>query len=190
MMFPKSDCIFVFAGRESRKFFGMDLFRKGISDVLMLSVGRYEWRRFLKMKIVDEKNFKELVQSIPPSKRHFFVKVQKNTAISYPIFKGKFGTLSEARALSQIVIEQDIKKMVVVSSEYHLKRAVESIRKFCSHQDLKLYPAAVPYQDSDSSKKPSISLIMKTSILFIEYVKYYFYKWILFPFCKPIKIKI
>lgn len=186
-MFPKSECIFVFAGRESRKFFGMDLFREGISDILMLSIGRYEWRRFLKMKIINEKNFKELVQSIPPPKRHFFVKMQKNTATSYPIVKGKFGTLSEARALSRMIIEQNIKKMVVVSSEYHLKRAVKSIRKFCSHQDLKLYPVAAPDHESDFSKKTSISLTRKTRILLIEYVKYYFYKWILFPFCKPVK---
>jgi len=187
MMFPKSDCIFVFAGRESRKFYGLDLFREGISDILMLSVGRYEWRRFLKMQIIDEKKFKEMVQSTPPPKRHFFVKVQKDIATSYPIVKGKFGTLSEARALSQIIIEQEIKKIVVVSSEYHLKRAVESIRKFCSHQDLKLYPAAVPHQEYDFSKKTAISLIRRSRILFIEVVKYYFYKWILFPFCKPVK---
>src|SRR5262245_11773192 len=45
------DAIFVFAGRESRKRFGVRLYREGRAPRLLLSVGRFEWRRFADLSL-------------------------------------------------------------------------------------------------------------------------------------------
>jgi hypothetical protein len=41
-----ADCIFVLAGKEERKAYGIKMWRFGYASQLILSVGRFEWRKF------------------------------------------------------------------------------------------------------------------------------------------------
>jgi hypothetical protein len=50
---PDADLIFVRAGREDRKLDGLQLFREGRAPRLLVSVGRYEIRRFADLPLSE-----------------------------------------------------------------------------------------------------------------------------------------
>ncbi len=61
----KSDCIFVLAGMHERKTYGIDLWRQGYAPQLILSVGRFEWRRFYTLGLPGDGGLRELVHATP-----------------------------------------------------------------------------------------------------------------------------
>lgn len=69
----KADCIFVLAGREERKRYGIDLWKTHWAPELILSVGRFEWRRFYALGLPGDGGLRGLVDNTPPVARHFFV---------------------------------------------------------------------------------------------------------------------
>jgi hypothetical protein len=116
------DAIFVFAGRESRKRFGLELFREGRAEALVLSVGRFEWRRFEALGLPSDGGLVELVQKVEPAKRHFFVRVDSGGARAEAIARGKLGTWSEARALATFSEREGMGSLLLVSHRRHLPR--------------------------------------------------------------------
>ena len=69
----KADLIFVLAGRMHRKECALELFREGLAPRILLSVGRFEIRRFSKMALPASLDLLKLAQAVPPSQRHYFV---------------------------------------------------------------------------------------------------------------------
>jgi uncharacterized SAM-binding protein YcdF (DUF218 family) len=126
----KADAIFVFAGRESRKRLGVRLFRDGLAPRLILSVGRFEWRRFPKLGLPGDGGLVELVEATDPPKRHFFVHVERDRITCERVVCGRLGTWSEARALAGVIGRERISKLLVVSHPEHLPRCVLSLEAF------------------------------------------------------------
>jgi hypothetical protein len=122
MFAGKADAIFVFAGRESRKRFGVELFREGLASRLVLSVGRFEWRRFPSLGLPDDGGLAEQVARTEPRLRHFFVDVDSRGARCERIRPGISGTWRESRALAAFVAREGIREIIVVSHRQHLLR--------------------------------------------------------------------
>jgi len=119
-----ADAIFVFAGRESRKRFGVRLFREGVSPRLVLSVGRFEWRRFASLGLPSDGGLVDMVSETEPRLRHFFVDLRSGGASCERIPKEALGTWSETRALSRFAEREGIGKLIVISHRQHLKRCL------------------------------------------------------------------
>ena len=117
------DLIFVLAGRQSRKLFALELFRQGMAGCLLLSVGRFEIRKFAQLVSREEIDLMPLAASTPPAQRHYFVTLGAGKAQADRIPRGRFGTLSEIRALAEwLRSRSDIGSVLVVSSAPHLRR--------------------------------------------------------------------
>lgn len=120
----KADAIFVFAGREERKRFGLKLFEADYAPRLILSVARFEWRRFRDLELWSDGGLLEMVPTIDAAERHFFVHVERNRVRCEKVHKGHFGTMSEAQALSAVAEQSKLSKILLVSSAEHLPRCV------------------------------------------------------------------
>ena len=119
-----ADAIFVFAGRESRKRFGVRLFREGAAPCLVLSVGRFEWRRFANLGLPSDGGLLDLVSETEPKLRHFFVEIRSGSASAARIPTGVLGTWSETRALARFVEREGTARLIVISHRQHLKRCL------------------------------------------------------------------
>lgn len=142
----KADAIFVFAGREARKRFGLELFRAGYAPRLILSVARFEWRRFRDLGLWSDGGLVEMVETIEAPKRHFFVEVEPERIRCHAVHKGRFGTLSEAQALASLIDQRGpkaIDKVLLVSSPEHLPRCLLALRTVLT-TDCELIPVASP----------------------------------------------
>jgi hypothetical protein len=124
----KADAIFVFAGRESRKRLGVELWKGGLSDRLVLSVGRFEWRRFASLPLPSDGGLVDQVGKTEPRLRHFFVDVRPEGASCERIPLGRLGTWSEARALASFAAREGLGNLIVVSHRQHLIRCVLCLR--------------------------------------------------------------
>lgn len=146
----KSDCIFVFAGREERKRLGVELYREGFAPRLILSVGRFEWRRFRELGLPSDGGLVAMVQTIAPEDRHFFVELSSDHTSCRWLPPGRYGTLTEARGLAAVLETRDIAKLTVVSSGEHLRRCVLSMRRFLP-DDRELIPVSSGLGESAAS---------------------------------------
>jgi hypothetical protein len=124
----KADAIFVFAGRESRKRFGLRLFREGHAPRLVLSVGRFEWRRFGNLGLPSDGGLVDRVSETEPRLRHFFVDVSPGGVVCEWIPLGLLGTWSEARALAKFAAREGIRSLLVISHRQHLRRCLLALR--------------------------------------------------------------
>lgn len=140
----KADCIFVFAGRPERKEFGLWLYRNGYADQIVLSVGRFEWRRFSHLGLPDDGGLLELVNQTPPVRRHFFVHLGQQGATCVLVPKRRFGTWTEASAISSWARKKHIRNLLVVSTGHHLRRAIATLRAQEGSEELSFHPVAVP----------------------------------------------
>jgi len=141
-----SDCIFVFAGKQERKIHGIKMWRFGYARRLILSVGRFEWRKFGDLGLDSDGGLEALVAQTPPEKRHFLVSIYRQQASCSLIRTGRLGTRSEARALAEYLRESSIRSLIVVSSPFHLRRASLSLRRALGKSDVRLTFIAVPEQ--------------------------------------------
>ncbi len=98
------ETIFVLAGKENRKSRGISTLEAGIrAGADLSSVGRFEWRRFYDLGLPQDGGLLRLVQSTPAEKRHFFVRLRSHQAEAHLIPILRYGTLTEALALSQLL---------------------------------------------------------------------------------------
>jgi len=140
----RSDMILVLAGRECRKRFGLKLLQDGWAPTLLLSVGRFEIRRFSKLGLSTSFDLVAMAAATEPRYRHYFVKIGSETAQARRIAIGRFGTFSEILAFSDWLQEHSrVRSVTVVSSGFHLKRVRMCCRRLVP-QDTKLNFVAVP----------------------------------------------
>lgn len=115
--------IFVLAGLESRKTRALRLYREGWATRLLLSVGRFEIRRFANLDLPQPVDLVPLASSIDPPKRHFFVCFSEGSVAVKTIPVGNWGTMTEIQALARWLDDDErVKKLIVISSWYHLPR--------------------------------------------------------------------
>ena len=124
----KADAIFVFAGREERKRLGIELFRAELAPRLILSVARFEWRRFEALGLWSDGGLVDMVRTIEAPERHFFVHIERGRVSCEHVHRGRLGTMTEARALATVVDEAELESVLIISSPEHLPRCVLALR--------------------------------------------------------------
>lgn len=117
-----ADLIFVAAGKMERKHFGLELYRAGVTPRLVLSVGRFE---ISKMGSLDTTVGAALIaerQATPPEERHFFVELNASGMHIEKAKLPRWSTYGEALALRCLLEGTGVRKVIVVSSDLHLRR--------------------------------------------------------------------
>lgn len=150
----RGDLIFVLAGRQSRKEYALELFRQGLAPRILLSVSRFEIRRFSKMALPVPLDLVALARTIPAPQRHYFVEFEGEMFHVKQLRRGRFGTLTEIRALARWLEEHpQAASIVVVSSPSHLRR----IRMCCRallREGVEVRLAAVPADFAAPEPRP------------------------------------
>jgi len=150
-----ADLIFVFAGGMDRKNYALELFRQDFAPAILLSVGRFEIRRFSKMSLPVPLDLLEMAQPVPPPRRHYFVFFCGQTVQVELIARERLGTLSEVRALVRWLAQHpEIRSLLVVSSEAHLRRIRMSCRALLPSQVPVAYVAAASAYQSKAEQGP------------------------------------
>ena len=79
---PNADLIFVLAGLEARKAFGLRLLNRQLAPRILLSVGRFEIRKLPRLSLPAPINLLEIAATIPPVLRHYFVWFEGGEALA------------------------------------------------------------------------------------------------------------
>ena len=161
-----SDLIFVLAGRMSSKRYALQLFREGLSPRLLLSVGRFEIRRFSKLDLPVPLNLLELAQAVPPPERHYFVLFQGKESHMEHIPPRRFGTLTEMAALARWLGKNpEVQSLTLISNEAHLRRIGMCCRSLFP-RGVKVGLVAVPHSFAESvGQKPSAFRSTRSDLL-------------------------
>ena len=141
---PKADALFVFAGGMVRKRFGAKLWRQGVAPLLILSVGRFEWRRHTSLDLPGGPELAEAAARVPPEQRHFFLLIQGDRVEVVSVPRKRFGTRNEARALAILARERGLRSIIALSSGFHLRRVSLATRRALQGSGVALTFAAVP----------------------------------------------
>ena len=107
-----------------------------------------------------------LVQSTPAEKRHFFVRLRSHQAEAHLIPILRYGTLTEALALSQLLRADPPASMMILSTPTHLRRAAVAFRYSFKGLATKLIFVAGPEDDS----------LNTAAAIWTEFAKYCFYR--------------
>jgi len=117
------DLLFVLAGLQGRKEYGLKLFQEGSARQLLFSVGRFEIRKFPKLNIPGSPDLLALAKDIPPARRHFFVLFCRDQFNVKRIPVRRLGTLNEIDALADwLLLHPEVSSLLIVSSGSHLRR--------------------------------------------------------------------
>jgi hypothetical protein len=173
------DLLFVLAGREDRKRHALRLFREGSAHRLLLSVGRFEIRRFRDLDLPQEFNLQEIASQVPPPLRHFFLSFDGHRWNVDRIPRGRFGTLSEIRALEKwLEGHPEIASIALVSSGAHLRRVRMCCRALLPAR-IRLRLVAVPESPADLERKDGTSSGDSFEFILSELVKLACYRLML-----------
>ncbi len=179
-----ADAIFVLAGHKSRKVYAIRLLEQGMAPRLLLSVGRFEIRRFPELGLPQTIDLLEMAQSIPPPQRHFFVLFENEQFTLQRIRVRTLGTLSEIDALADwLGAHPGISSLLVVSSGSHLRRLRICCRALLPRK-LKTSFLATPAEDATPNRQNWRSDASPRKELLSECIKIAFY-CILLPWWKP-----
>jgi len=119
----QGDVMFVLAGRQSRKLYALELFRHGAAATLLISVARFEIRKFAQLSLPADIDLQAIASATLPALRHYFVSFQKGSSEVELVSRGRFGTLSEIQALARwLQARPQISILLVVSSALHPRR--------------------------------------------------------------------
>jgi len=159
-----SDVLFVLAGGQQRKVYGLQLYSQGLAPQILLSVGRFEIRRFREMTIPyppqsEPIDLLAVAQTIPPAERHFFVAIERAVVTFERIAPGRLGTLREVRALAKWCTERpEITSLMMVSSGYHLRRTRMCCRALLPGR-IRVTYVAVPDEPAPASRNLFLELV-------------------------------
>jgi uncharacterized SAM-binding protein YcdF (DUF218 family) len=164
-----ADCIFVLAGKQERKSYGIRMWRFGYASQLILSVGRFEWRKFSELDLESDGGLEAMVDQTPAKKRHFFVRLDRQEAFCTPVRTRLLGTRSEARALADYLRDVPARSLLVISSPAHLRRAALAFSRAFRKTRIQITFVAVP-------EKPSFALSETRTQIWSEFRKYVLYR--------------
>lgn len=118
-----SDLIFALAGEQNRKEYAVKLLSEGLAPRLLLSVARFDVRRFSQLALPFQLDLPGIAAKLSPTERHFFVLVEDGCASVRTIPNAQLGTLKEIVALRAWLSEHPkITSLLVISSGFHLRR--------------------------------------------------------------------
>jgi len=171
--------IFVLAGLEARKSYGLQLLSERAASIILLSVARFDIRKFSNLKVPVAIDLLKLAASIPPPLRHFFVWFENESAFAQRIKIGRFGTMSEIRALAAWLEQRpEICCVLIVSSAYHLFR----VRLCCFAllpERMLLTFAAPPETSGPTPAHFHVRWWQRTQMLLKEGIKIFVYAFVL-----------
>lgn len=139
-----ADLIFVMAGRMERKQYGLDLYRAGIAPRLVLSIARFEVSKMRKLSLEGLDDLILLREKTPPDERHFFLKLSDSGSTVEKVRLVKWNTYGEALGLRKLVEEEKPRKLMVVSTDVHLRRVRLTCREIFRGVAVELLYCAVP----------------------------------------------
>lgn len=138
------DLIFVMAGRMERKQYGLELYRAGIAPRLVLSVGRFEVSKMSRLDLEGVDELVALRERTPPDQRHFFVEVNSSGIhIERPKLQ-RWNTYGEALGVQQLLEGANARKVMIISTEIHLRRIAFTVRKVFRGVPVNFVYCAVP----------------------------------------------
>lgn len=144
----RADALFVLAGGQERKTFAAERWRGGAAGALVLSVGRFEWRRYGRLGLPGDEALRDAVERVPHRRRHFFVVLRRSGAEAVAdvvrVDKRPFGTRHELRALRGLAAERGWGSLVLVSSAFHLRRVSLMARRIFRGTGVSLAYLGVP----------------------------------------------
>jgi hypothetical protein len=145
--------IFVLAGRRYRKVYGLQLFSQGLSPKILLSVGRYELRRFPELALPVPVDLLSRASTVPPPRRHYFVEFCRKQVEVTLIRVRSFGTLGEIEALAaKLNQDRNPDTVLVVSSWEHLRRVRLCCRTLLPKRIQVILIAAPDEKEEETSK--------------------------------------
>jgi len=180
----KCDAIFVLAGARERKVYGLQLYGEGLATRILLSVGRFEIRRFRELPLpypagVTPINLLAAAQPIPPPERHFFVACDGGGVSFERVPAGRLGTLREIRALANWCGQRpEVQSLVIVSSRFHLRRVRMCCRAVLP-KELWITYAASPEEGNAANGGEDEP---RTRTLALEFLKLAVYRMVLLRF--------
>jgi len=139
-----ADLIFVMAGRMERKHYGLQLFRDGVSPELVLSVGRFEVSKMRNMDLGGLDKLVRLRERTPLNERHFFVKVDSSGVRIEKARLPQWNTYGEAWALRHFLEIEKARRVIVVSTDVHLRRVALTLAKVCRGMPVEFLYCPVP----------------------------------------------
>jgi len=117
-----ADLIFVLAGRMERKQYGLELYRAGFADRLLLSVGRFEVSKMPRLSFDHAAELIAERDRTAPEQRHFFCDIDaRRTVIHKPALR-RWNTYGEALGLREHLSHEAVTRIIVVSTDIHLRR--------------------------------------------------------------------
>src|ERR1022692_4624004 len=123
------DLIFVMAGRMERKHYGLELYRAGVAPRLVLSIGRFEVSKMLQLGLEFVDQLKSLRDETPPGERHFFVTLDVSGVRLEKAKLLRCSTYGEALAFRRLLEREDGRRVMVVSTDIHLRRVAFTFSK-------------------------------------------------------------
>jgi len=176
----RADAIFVLAGRENRKLYGLELFRQGLAPKILFSVGRFEIRRFSKMELPVPLDLLRIAADVPASKRHYFTLFDDGKVQVDYVQPGRFGTLTEIHALARwLDANPQINSLLIVSAGTHLRRLRLCCRALL-RPSLKINFVAVPHSFSNPNEnQPGSGAALGASLRELSKIALY---WVLLTF--------
>lgn len=140
------DLIFVLAGRQDRKPYGLNLFRQGFAPRLIVSVSRSEVRATAALLNLPE--LLTLRDSLPPGQRHFWVDVSAGRADISPAHLRKSNTYWELEGLARYLGEDRPLRITIISTSIHLQRISYCCSRISFFRGTKPFFVPVPEETS------------------------------------------
>jgi len=142
------DLIFVMAGRMNRKRYGFELYRKGVAPKLVLSVGRFEVSKMLQTEFAFADELATLRSATPPNQRHFFVSLDQFGTRMELASVPHWNTYGEVIGLMRRLGREHAAKVMVVSTDIHLRRVAYTIHKVLRERSFEFLYCPVPEYDN------------------------------------------
>ena len=118
-----ADLLFVLAGRKNRMACGLKLFHQELAPRMLLSIDRFDIRRFSELSLPVPVDLLKLAHDVPPPERHFFVLFESKSVQVRHVLPGRFGTLTEIESLANWLNDYpEIHSLLIISSASHLRR--------------------------------------------------------------------
>jgi hypothetical protein len=142
------DLIFVMAGRMNRKQYGFELYRKGVAPKLVLSVGRFEVSKMLQTAFAFVDELVALRSVTPSNQRHFFVSLDRFGTRVELASVPQWNTYGEVVGLMGHLEREHPAKVMVVSTDIHLRRVAYTIRKMLRDRPVEFFYCPVLERDN------------------------------------------
>jgi len=166
-----ADCIFVLAGKQERKSYGVKMWRFGYAPQLILSVGRFEWRTFSELGLDSDGGLAYKAAQTTPKKCHFLVRLDRQEVFCTLVQTGIFGTRLEAQALAAYLRDMPVRSLLVLSSPMHLRRVAIVFHRTFRKSGIHLTFVAVP-------ENPSFASSNTRAEIWSEFSKYFLYRFL------------